>query len=325
MDNYFNYLPDGIKIVILGKLNYNNFKNFCDLFATELCENKSTCRILIKNNYPELYKSLFITGYLNDPRLDLSFYYLYKERLSFVINYDMYAERRRIMSEMVGAHPDQIIERLQMELYTTIKESNIKDIIIILMSYRNWPGSYLKIKEIIEKNRPSWIEEITTIYNLLMFGRGRVQSFYSADMFNSLLYSMRFNSPIMDEYLIKGKLDKYPSLRKLSESLPPTRLVTAAEYFYMAYNYMFLFLYSREPDVDINDFPEIKKLVSFLAFVSKEFGYDIDWLIDKLNKKNVNIIYRNIIREEGNLGLSIRETIKWYYENKSDHEMLVDI
>jgi hypothetical protein len=313
MDNYFNYLPDQIKVSLLGKLNSNNFDDFCDFFDSNLCKSKSTWRILIKNNYPKLYNSLFVTGYLYDNRLDISFYYIYKERLSFVIDYDMYANYRRIMSEMVKAHPDQIIEKLQKDFHMFIKEqiyigkSTINDIIITLICYRNWPGTYPKIEKIIQFE-PYRIGRLTSIYDWLMFGS--VKNYYSADILNSLIYSMKFNSPIIDEYLVKGKLEHYPSLRKLSESIPSPIID-----FHTSHNYMFLFLYSREPEVNINDLIliEITKFVNFLSYISRQFGYDIDWVIDKLDENNINLIYNNLNDEEGDL--SKREIIKLYYKD----------
>ena len=310
MDNYFGGTAEGVLIIILSKLSYRTFGKFCSTFVKRLCESNLTWRNIIKINYPEIYNSLFATNNLNNPDL-ISFYYFYKDNAFDVrefVDFDFYS------GLTTPDDPFSYLFSLWYQTYHRWQDNLIKTLskglMFDLLLYKNWPGSYQKINEIIKISATSSEERHDR-------KRTPLEQLSKFSFLESLLYSVDLRSPIIDSYLINGKLNDYPPLSRL---FPPS-IEDRTPDLYMSHNFVFMFLYTREPDVDINNEPQIEELIYFLSYISKGLGYAIDWLIDKLNDQNVDIIYDSIIddwiQQGGVNSLSKRDTIKNYYESLS--------
>ena len=292
--NYIQITPDGINKIILSKLDYNSYPEFCTL-SSGLCKDGLTWKTIIKEYQPELYKSLLATNNLNN--LDI-LYYLYKD--------NMYKIRDTINLKIFSFDDPHIIYNLlDGTLDALIFSSVDAEMISELICYNNYPGIYPRLKEIMGKNKTKKVVS----YN--RWHQSPLEIIQWKTVLYSLIYSAWLKMSKVDEYLINGKLDKYPTLFELFG-----RQTTIMGSYY---NYIFLFLYAREPEVNINDEPRLDSLFYDLSYISIRLNYGIDWLIDKINDKGIEIIYDESINCLGQYTInkigwgSKREQIRNYY------------
>ena len=63
-------------------------------------------------------------------------------------------------------------------------------------------------------------------------------------------------------------------------------------------NYIFIWLYCNDPNVNINDDLEIQELIYWMNSVAKDIGQSIKTIIYKLNNQNVDMLYDLIINPD---------------------------
>ena len=297
--NYFDNVPSGINLLLLSKSDYNSSALFCSIFVSNLCEDKLTWRYMIKSNYPELYKMLIETNNLDVHKLD-RLYYVYKDNIygaAELINTNIYSFET----------PYIIYDMLDKSLDLLVNVSINDEVVCDLICYNNYPGIYSRLKDIIDKNNLEY---------KYISKSGWFQEPFKIIQWKTILYSLIYSSELLNlqvnEYLINGKLSDYPTLNKLIGSVIDPRNPNP----YSSYNFMFLFLYVREAEVDINGEKAFEFLFGELGYISHRLGYDIDWLIDKTNDKNIDIIYDDMIERGVEIpteNISKREKVKSLY------------
>lgn len=107
---------------------------------------------------------------------------------------------------------------------------------------------------------------------------------------DSLLYTLRFESVEIKEYFRTGiPKDNISSLDKLYNSIPKNK-----SDLFMSNNYILIWLYCNDDNVDINDSGQIDELFYFLYRIAKSLHKSIKNIVYKLNPENVGIIYYSL-------------------------------
>ena len=288
--NYIQITPDGINKIILSKLNYGCYPEFCTL-SSNLGKDGLTWKIIIKENFPEPYKSLLAINYLGN--LDI-LYYLYKD--------NMHKIRDVINLKILSFEDSDVIYNLLDGVLNTLIFSSVDtETISELICYNNYPGIYPRLKEIMNKNKSKKYISYNRWY------QSPLEIIQWESVLYSLIHSARLKNLKVDEYLLTGKLGGYPTLFELFG--PRTRIDDPDPYSY--YNNVFLFLYTRESEVSINNEPHLDSLFYDLCYISIRLNYGIDWLVDKIDDRGIDIIYEESI---SNLDQYTKNKLGWGYK-----------
>lgn len=296
---YFDFLPEDIILIIFQNSTFLSSVNLYIVspHVSKIFNDIVNWKILLNKNFPHIYEVLKITDDVNNRDAIIRLFYYYKD--------NEYGVRDFLDLDLTKIGKNKDIYQIMEFLANSIRGN-----------YTNWV-----YKLLIAKNYPSNYSRIIELIGNFQIGSYNLDKDPINNDILSILFSLIYAGSLVDEndtirkYLINGKLDNYPTLNELSPMI--SNYASDGGDLFMSFNYVFLWLYLNDPNVDNNDDPQIEETILFMCAIAEKLNKSIRPIIEKLNSENINTLYENVTFAIRNADRKTKITaIIEYYSNQ---------
>ena len=226
MESYLDFIPQDLIIEILGYSDLQSADGLSKLKSIyPIYVSKNTWGYLLSRDYPQLYKSIKTIKEDTVENMKM-IYYTYKDNIKY----------RNLIEKNSDIKFDNNIwasDRTILDIYF-FKELTEYPILLKILIYINYPGNYDRIISIMNLDIPLEFNYDSGPISIL----------------RSLKYASRITikDDIINKYLKGEEIGEYPSLSELDNMSIPNDDFDM----FQIWNYVFIWLYVTDPNMDIN-------------------------------------------------------------------------